>query len=101
MSIKSEIQNAYNELTEAQSDFTKIANQRLGCITGAPSIDAERERLEAAQNVMEKAIHGAMWGSRAKRRYNYVRRLVYNVFGGEIPRFVADIMDDSEINPFL
>jgi len=93
--IKAKIVSAYDQWANAQSDFSNIANQRIGYITGAPSIDDERKQLDAAVDRMETTIYGIIAESRTTRRYNHVCRIVDEVSGGNIPCFIADILRDE------
>lgn len=51
------LEKTLETLENAQSDFTRLANQRIGCITGAPSDTGERDALLSAQSQAESIVH--------------------------------------------
>lgn len=90
-SIKKNIETAYDKWSDAQDDFTRIANQRIGFITGAPSIDEESAALDEAIVEFETVVCQSLAGrKRTKRRYNYVTRVLRAL--GDVPSFIQDIL---------
>jgi hypothetical protein len=54
------IDSAVTRLTEARAELRKIANLRMGMISGMPSIDEENAEFEAALADLTKLVRNAI-----------------------------------------
>lgn len=100
-SIKQTIETAYGNWTETKSEFLKIANLRIGFISGEPPINEEREALNKAINRLETVVFQSIDQTKTKRRFNYVKSIVNELSDNKPPRFLTEIFDDISLNVFF
>ncbi len=55
-----EIDAAIKRVVEARTELRKIANLRVGVISGGPSIDEENEEFDAALREAKRLVHAAI-----------------------------------------
>lgn len=78
-----------DELSDAESKFNRIANLRIGVISGAPSIDEDRERLDVAMDEAERLVFQfCQNGARLSKLMDFVSDW----------RLLKEIVDDEAAN---